>query len=312
MFSIFSLRRKRSQPGWLAVGMGQDGLLLAAVRQDAGRPQVLWAAADEGPAPDLAAVAKVRGLAGARLVTLMPPGSYQIVQMNAPAVPRTEWKDALRWQLKDFIDFPVEKATFDVLEIPTVAYAPSRPPMVFVVVAANTEVAALMQRFDRLKLKLEAIDIPELAQRNVAALLEDENRGLALLNFDRGGGLLVLTFKGELYASRRIDIPLDQLAMADEPRRQSLFERIGLELQRTLDAFDRQYSFISISRLLLAPRPGLEGLLDHLAGVLYVPVENIDLAPCLDLAAVPELQPPVEQSRYLLCIGAALRPEPAP
>jgi len=204
----------------------------------------------------------------------------------------------------------VEQATFDVLEIPTEPYAPGRPSMVYVVVAANAQVAPLMQRFD--SLSLEAIDIPELALRNVAALLEDENRGLALLSFDRNGGLLVITFKGELYASRHIEIPLDQFSMSDQERRQSLFERIGLELQRTLDAFDRQYSFISISRLLLAPRPELGGLLDYLSSTLYVPVENMDLSVRIDLSAAAGLQQPVEQSKYLLCIGAALRQEVAP
>ena len=46
----------------------------------------------------------------------------------------------------------------------------------------------------------------------------------------------------------------DQLAKADLERKQQLFERIGLELQRSLDAFDRQYSFISLPRLLIALR----------------------------------------------------------
>lgn len=311
MLSMFFSQRRRLKPGWLAVCMGQEGTGLAAVQQVAGRPAVQWVAMEEGADADLAVLAKTRGLAGSRLVTLMPAGSYQIVQMNAPAVPRAEWKDALRWQLKDFIDFPVEQATFDVLEIPTEPYAPGRPSMVYVVVAANAQVASLMQRFDSLRLSLEAIDIPELALRNVAALLEDENRGLALLSFDRSGGLLVITFKGELYASRRIEIPLDQFSLSDQERRQSLFERIGLELQRTLDAFDRQYSFISISRLLLAPRPELGGLLDYLASSLYVPVENMDLSGRIDLSAAAGLQQPVEQSRHLLNIGAALRQEVA-
>lgn len=42
--------------------------------------QVQWVAAEEGRDADLAALAKTRGLAGSRLVTLMPPGGYQIVR----------------------------------------------------------------------------------------------------------------------------------------------------------------------------------------------------------------------------------------
>ena len=39
---------------------------------------------------------------------------------------------------------------------------------------------------------LDAVDIPELAQRNVAALLEDQNRGLAFLRIDETGMMLTL------------------------------------------------------------------------------------------------------------------------
>lgn len=311
MLSSWFARRRRLKSGWLAVCPAQDGVALAALGAVSGRPRLEWATFAEGRDLNLAALAKAHGLSAWRLVTLLAPGSYQLVQMNAPAVPRTEWKEALRWQLKDFIDFPVEQASFDVLEIPTEAYAPGRPTSVYVVVAANQQVAPVMQRFDRLRLALKVIDIPELALRNVAARLEEENRGLALLAFDAGGGLLVITFKGELYASRRIEISLAQFSQADGERRQALFERIGLELQRTLDAFDRQYSFISIARLLLAPRPELGGLIDYLASSLYVPVEAMDLSERIDLSAVPALKQPVEQSRYLFALGAALRPEEA-
>lgn len=244
-------------------------------------------------------------LAGYRCVHLLAPGEYQMLQVEAPQVPRQEWKAALVWKLKDMLDFPVEQAVFDVLEIPTEAYAPGRPSLAYAVVARSELVKGLMQSMA--DTGLEAIDVPEMALRNISACLESENRGLACLHFDQGGGLLVVTFKGELYASRRIEISLEQLSMADRDRKQQLFERIGLELQRSLDAFDRQYSFISLPRLLIAPRPELAGLLDYLATTLYLPVELLDLEQALDVSACPSLQQPQQQSRFLLAIGAALR-----
>lgn len=260
-----------------------------------------------GEAP-LVALQKQVKLSDQRLVTLLEPGSYQLLQMEAPPVPREDWKAALGWKLADVLDFPAEEACFDVLDIPTQEYAPGRPAMVFAVVSRQQKVQGLM--LDLRDTALEAIDVPETALRNISALLEEENRGLACLHFDHGGGLLVLTYKGELYASRRIEIGLEQLRVASVERREQLFERIGLELQRSLDAFDRQYSFISLPRLLLAPRPELDGLLDYLASTLYVPVQNLDLSQALDVAQVAELQQPLEQSRFLLAIGAALRHEP--
>lgn len=313
MSRLFPLRPKRSKPGWVALCPAAGSPAAVHVLAGGqGRARVLWVESLTTGMDEMERLARSRGLSAYRITTLMPPGSYQLLQMNAPAVPRHEWKEALRWQLKDFIDFPAEQATFDVLDIPTESHAPGRPHMVFVAVARNEQVGEIMARYDRAHLNLQAIDIPELALRNVAALLEDENRGLASLSFDQHGGLLVLTFKGELYASRRIEIPLEQFTGADLERRQTLFERVGLELQRTLDAFDRQYSFISVSRLLLAPRPELSGLLDYLGSSLYVPVDQMDLSQVLDLEACPTLQQPAEQSRHLLALGAALRQESQP
>lgn len=307
MLSI--LPRKRLEPGWLSARIHADGIEFALLEHGPDGPRLGWVSGvlDEAA---LAAAIKAERLARRRLTLVLPSGSYQLIQMNAPAVPRAEWKAAVRWMLKDYIDFPVETAVYDVFEIPVARHAPGRPSLAFVAVAAQAQLQPLVARFDALGLHLSAIDIPELALRNVAALLETENRGLALLAFEAGGGLLTITYAGELYASRRVEIPLTQLAEADGERRQALFERIGLELQRSLDAFDRQYSFISVERLLLAPRPELSGLLDYLSGILYVPVESLDLGAVIDCSACPELRQPLEQARHLLCIGAALREEP--
>lgn len=300
------LKKSVKKTGWLSVVRSGDVYLLAQVLETSAGAKVL--STQEFPATDkdaLPQLQKQAGLAAHRVVTLLAPGEFQMPQVDTPQVPREEWKQALIWKLKDVIDFPVEQATFDVIEIPTEAYAPGRPSMAYAVVAKNEVIGALMQSFEGAG--LEVIDVPELALRNISARLESENRGLACLSFDHGGGLLVVTYKGELYASRRIEISLDQLAKADLERKQQLFERIGLELQRSLDAFDRQYSFISLPRLLIAPRPELAGLLDYLATTLYLPVELLDLGQALDLSDCPLLQQPQQQSRFLLAIGAALR-----
>ena len=95
------------------------------------------------------------------------------------------------------------------------------------------------------------IDIPETAQRNISALLEDEGRGLALVSLGANGGLLTVTCGGELYQARQIDVALGQ--NMDEEHRSHAFERIALELQRSLDNFERQFPYIGVSRLLVAP-----------------------------------------------------------
>ncbi len=80
-----------------------------------------------------------------------------------------------------------------------------------------------------------------------------------------------------------------------------------LELQRSLDHFDRQFSYITLSRLLLAPVPVDLGVQEYLAENLYVPVQTLDLSEVLEFPGAPELRDPERQAYRLQLIGGALR-----
>jgi MSHA biogenesis protein MshI len=209
----------------------------------------------------------------------------------------------VRWRVKDLVDLPVEGATVDVVDIPGDNVGRARQG--FAVVAGNDVVAARMALFDQARVPLAAIDVPEFAQRNVAALFEESNRGLAMLNFDDHGDLLTFSFQGELYYVRNADITPAQLEAADGDLRERLFERVALDVQRALDTFDRVNSHIPVTRLLVLPPA--EGFVDYLRAMLSIPVEVPDLTEVLDCAAVPELKSPARQAECLRVIGAALR-----
>lgn len=297
----------------MAVCSFSDRLDLAHVCRAAdGKPQVRLLASYAGGAGQADALVRLRGthrLSRFRCVTLLGPGEYQLLQAEAPAVPAAELKTALRWRIKDQLDYPIEAATVDALLIPGDGAGSGRGPQAFAVAAPKAAVGKRVKPFQDGKIPLQAVDIPELAQRNVAALLEDENRGLALLAFDATGGLLTITFRGELYAFRRIDIGATQLASADEERRGQLVDRIALELQRSFDHFDRQYSFVSLKRLVVAEVAGAPWLQPQLSRQSYLPVDTMDLSAAMDLEAVPELRQPSRQGECLQLLGAALRPE---
>lgn len=245
-----------------------------------------------------------RGLKRYRCAALLGETEYRLVQLEAPAVPPEERVQALRWRLKDVVDFPVDGAAIDVVDIPTEG---GRQASLFAVVAPAGVIGERMALFHEKKVPLEAIDIPEMAVRNVAVLFEEANRGLAFLALTQGDGLLTITYRGELYLSRRIEIATDALAQADAERRGQMLERLALELQRTLDNFDRQYGFISVSRLLVASEFDCAGTVAGLVENLYLPVQAADMATVLDFSALPELRSAERQAQSLLAIGAALR-----
>ena len=304
--------KKKQEPGWLAVLLHPDRIDLAHVRRDGGMPRVTLCESFRKDGSEREALARLRKelhIERYRCTTLLNADEYQLHQVEAPAVPADELKTAVRWRVKDLIDYPIEAAAVDVLDIPVDAGGAGRTRSVYAVTAPGSAVTQRAQLFGDSAIPLEVIDLPELAQRNVGTLFEPENRGVGLLAFDNAGGLLTVTYRGELYAYRRIETPLSRLTDAPVEQRTQLLERIGLELQRTLDNVDRQYGFISLAKLLLASVPAEIGLAEYLAQNLYVPVEACDLAQVLDLSATPELREPLRQAQCLQVIGAALRDE---
>ena len=306
--------KAQNNAAWLALVPQRDGIAAASVRlcSDAGaKPAVTLATFFPGTpsAESLEKAARETHSANYRCTTVLAGCDYQFMSVESPNVPRDELKSAMRWRLKDILDFPVDDATFDVLDMPLDPNAVVRPQQsVFAIAARNSVVAARQKQFNAAKVKLRVIDIPEMAQRNVSALLEQDGRGVAMLSFGEDGGLLTVSWRGELYLSRRIDVLLSQLLDDDHDRKHQSFDKITLELQRSLDNFERQFSFISVARLVLAPT-GATGLDEYLSSNLYTRVETLDLGSILDLERVPDLAEAGRQQRFFVPIGAALRVE---
>lgn len=300
--------RAKKKNGWLSIAAAREAVLVTAIDRVAdAKPLLTLAVALPGAAlvETIDKAAREGQAATRHVVTLLAGGEYQILNVESPNVPREELKTAIRWRLKDLLDFPAAEATIDVLDIPLDANSRAQQS-IFAVAARNTVIQPRQKLFLDAKVDLHAIDIPEMAQRNVSAMLEPEGRGVAMLSFGDDGGLLTVSFRGELYLSRRVDVTLAQLLEPDHDRKHQSFDKITLELQRSLDHFERQYSFISIAKLVLGPSP-VSGLDDYLSSNLYTPVETLDLATLFDLSRTPELADKAQQQRFFLAIGAALR-----
>lgn len=308
---FFSKARKKE--GILATSFQADGICVARVeRQPAAKP-IVKLALFHPAAPSLSADALGRVArevyAGDFLgSTLLAGGEYQLLQVESPNVPQEELKTAVRWRLKDMLDFHIDDATIDVLDIPVDKGGANRSHSMFAIASRNSLIQARQDLYAEAQVPLSVIDIPEMAQRNISSLMEPEGRGLAMLSFSDTGGLLTVSFNKELYLARHLDVTLPMLREQDVERRHAAFDKIALELQRSLDHFDRQYHFVSISRLMLAPT-GVPSLQDFLSSHMYMPVESFGLGDVFDLSEAPALQAPEEQVRLFLTLGAALRQE---
>lgn len=305
---------KHRASGWTAVDTAPDGRLVGVSvrppRFGGDRPQVLRCGQSMNGrrgGEALADLARKLVVPASPWVLTLQRGDYQMLVVDEPPVPAAEMAHSLRWSLGTMVEYPVEEASIDWMRIPTEEFQPSRARRLYAVVAREALVNERAALFQKARLNLRAVDVRETALRNIAALLEQSGEGLGLLSMGPSGITATFSFQGELYLDRFIEQPMDELLQADEPARQRFLERVALQVSRSVDFIGRNFSFMPVGRIVVAPMPAALPLLDYLAQSLAVRVEALDLAGSLDLTPVPELAQPEAQARYLIALGAALR-----
>jgi MSHA biogenesis protein MshI len=297
--------------GWISIGLGEHGIYLAEIKLAGAMPRVMRCEYHETGTVNADALGKLRHeahLGDHHVTTLLAPGEYQMLTVDAPNVPSDEMKTAVRWKIKDGLNYHIDDATVDMVRIPASKYATGRPQSLYAIAAANTVIQQRIGMFEEAGINLEVIDIPEMAQRNVAALFEQNDRALLVLTIDENGGLMTFTAGGELYMARRIEVSIGQLLDADESLRRQFRDRVETEMQRSLDYFDRQYNQLPFDRVLICV-PDETGLVEFLDSELDIKVQKLDLSQVMDISAVPALTDSEFVMHTLTTLGAALRRE---
>jgi MSHA biogenesis protein MshI len=239
---------------------------------------------------------------------------YQLALVEAPEVPPAELRAAMRWRLKDTIDFKVEEAVIDVFDVPEQNRG-SHGRMMYAVAARRSAVdryagaLAGMSGFD-------VIDVPELCLRNLAALLPAAAAGVALLHLGETRASIVLVRGRTFYLSRQMDLARGAGAQRTgpagakterEPSTRIDASAVVLELQRSLDYYERHFDQPPITRIALSPTgPRATALAEELGRETGFEVMTLDLNTLLPCSAAIG---PESQAACLLAVGAALREE---
>ncbi len=296
-------------PGLTGVGLLSDGLCVVRVERMTGRMPVLtlvdfrpWG--DQGQDKVLARAAADYELTRSRCTTVLDANEYSLLLTEAPDVPPDELRAAIRWRIKDLIDFHINDATLDVFDLPG-EKAAGRARSMYAVAARSTAIQKRADMMSAAGINLDVIDIPEMAQRNLASLLPEDAKGVVLLSFTPSGGLITISKQSDIYLSRNIDIGLDMMSSFQDTN--ELFDRIALEIQRSLDYYDSHFRQAPISTIVLAPMPReVPGLVDYLKANLSANVITMDLTKLMECEV--DLKPEL-QSLCLTVLGAALRQE---
>ncbi len=260
---------------------------------------------------ELARLTKVYNLDEYTCLSALELGDYNLLLVEAPDVQPDELRAAIRWRVKDLIDFHIDDAVVDVFEAPSYKAAGTNK-MMYAVVARSSRVKHLIDRLTGVGLNLAIIDIPELALRNISAMLPEDVGGVALIYVGQQQGLITITKQQQLYLSRTVNVgyenlPDHVLSVMDDEDCQRWLDNIVIEVQRSMDYYESHFSQPQVSALVMTPiGKEIPGMTEYLNEQLSIPARILDVNELID---VSEPVPAELQSRCLLAIGTALRQE---
>ena len=318
MFSLMGKSKKRSIA---AVVPGEMGIAVATLSPGTDKPRLrvcdfsLW---EEGREHEkqLLQKAKEFSLSKHDCTTVMDLGEYSVLSVDAPDVPPTELRAAVRWQVKDLIDFHIDDAVIDVFDAP-VSGASGQHDKLYVVASRTSTVREHVDQLQDADVNLTTIDIPELVLRNITSRLPENDAGVAMVYLTRERGLIVVSRQSTLYFARALDLGYeylnqgvtesDAMSLDNTSSANAAFDRLVLEIQRSLDYYDRYFSQPAVAGLVLAPTElPIPGLAEYLNGALGLAVRHLDISEVVDCETpLSEAQ----QARCLPAIGAVLRQE---
>jgi MSHA biogenesis protein MshI len=232
---------------------------------------------------------------------LLDAAEYQLLLVESPDVLPAEMKAAVRWRLKESLDFPVEQAVVDVFDIPEPARR-TGSRMMYAIAAKSAAITKQTALLKTQSTRFDVIDIPELALRNLASQLPEAADGLIFL-WLKAASAQLLVIKGKtLYLAR--DVQFSAPGSARSRGEPVDVQAIALELQRSMDYFESHYEQAPIASLIIAPADQTAtALAGELASQTAMRIQALELNRVLELPA--DLAVP--DRRALLAIGAALR-----
>lgn len=308
---------QHSVAGWTAVDC-QDGLFGVSVRSSKDfekKHQVLCHGAMPREVLTKENLSNLRsriGTKGFEWVSVLPRSDYQMLLVDKATVSEGEMEQSLRWSISPLIDYPPQEANLSWMDIPIAGEHANRTPQVYVIASRRDRVESQIALFLSAEIDLSAVDVRETGQRNISAALEvstpGSESGICLVHAEPSGVQLTITHDGELYLERYIrESIFNGLSESDTTFDVHKLDRIALEIQRSISLVQRNYAFLSVERVLVAPTYKNIGLSELLRSRLAAKVDSVDLSQIFDWPDGSDLVRPETQALHFNALGAALR-----
>jgi len=233
------------------------------------------------------------------------PEDYQLIQVDAPEVSKQELSSALYWQIKDLIDFHIDDAVIEHIELPN--HSTSGKKQLLVVASRQSVIQAYVDLLHAANCNLVTIDIAIQSARNIISYLPSEDNSLGLLNLWDNLSKLSVLYEHDVYINRTSSIGTQSLSFVSEEdvNSQSILDSLVLELQRTFDYYESHARQAAINHLfILNNSQTIDNLAEMIQQRMGIDCVSVSLK---DVLTISDKINDDINSRCMMAIGGALR-----
>lgn len=248
-------------------------------------------------------------------VSILTPGNYQYALCELPNVASDQIIDALKWRLEDYIDFPIENAAVDYIQLPQ---GPEGASMGYHFVSPKDVIGKQQEMLKYAGFDVIAVDVPELCFGNLALLSSGMEQSTAFVKLHPSQSTVILVSKGEIELIRTLNIdmsPLYQkvshhLSLEEKASKRELIDELAVEIQRTSEYVRTVLKQLPPQSLYLSPLSfSCQDFLDELQESLGLSTHMIDCNSIIQTRSAFSVKQ-LERSFIALC--GALRQESLP
>jgi MSHA biogenesis protein MshI len=311
---MFSLQAKSTGKIVAGISIFENGIALAIVDHSKRKPILnhahFYPCSGAEQSTLLSELSKEYKLHNIACNLILYSNEYQFHQIEAPDVPKHELNSALRWQIKDLIDFHIDDAVIDKIELPNQNPVNQGKHSLFVIACRQSLIQNHVDLLHAANCNLVTIDIAALAARNIVSHANTvENSSVGLLNLWDDRAKISVFFNHDPYINRSSSIGIQSLAFVseDDIDSQSILDSLTLELQRTFDYYESHSRQTSISHLYILSNgqslPHIAQLIEARLGI------DCSIIEPSDFITSAESMSDTVTSNCMMAIGGALRME---
>lgn len=246
-------------------------------------------------------------------IFVLEPSKYNLYLLEEPEVDEKELNAALRWRVKDYLDYEIDNAVIDYIPLPGKRTGEGKK-MGYAVAASQKNLDEIVQLMEAAGMQITAIDIAETALRNIGRCIKESEEGIVYLHISPKNSQLILLKKGIIHLMRKVDINAQFLfdnktseTQSDEIQKERFINDVVLEVQRSIDYCSSTLRQNPAKKLMIGPLPkNIEDLIAKIQDSLGMPVKAPDFK---ELLQCNKPISPLDQNRCVYAVGGALRQE---